>query len=105
MPRRAVLPPLSLIAPTPAQKLDLADRLHLLRSAGTVHRAAFVEDGRDDVVAGVDVGQELIEQVAIAEEVPDMMMRIDDRQVGLEIGSGAALASQAEVRPEDARQK
>ena len=33
---------------------------------------------------GVDVGQEVVEQITAARVIPEMMMRVDDRQVGLE---------------------
>jgi predicted TIM-barrel fold metal-dependent hydrolase len=39
-------------------ELGLADRSHLDRPVGAVHRAAFLEDGGDDVVAGVEVGEQ-----------------------------------------------
>jgi hypothetical protein len=35
-------------------------------------------------VAGIDVGQQLIEQIAAARMIPNVMMRIDDRQFGFE---------------------
>ena len=65
-------------------ELGLADRLQLLRPCGAVHRAGLHIDRRDDVVAAVGVGQQLVEQVAPAGPVPQMVVRIDDRQVGLE---------------------
>ena len=34
-------------------ELGLADRLHLLRAVGAVHRARLHEHGRDDVVAAL----------------------------------------------------
>lgn len=68
--RRPVLPAVAHRADAGAA-LDLADRLHLQKALGAVHRAAFVENRGDDVVAGVDVGKELVEQMAIAWEVPD----------------------------------
>ena len=65
-------------------ELDLADRLHLLRPVGALHRARLHEHGREDVVAAVGVGEQIVEQVAPALAIPQVMMRIDDRQVGLE---------------------
>ena len=62
----------------------LADRAHILRSGRTIARTALDKDRRDDVVAGIDVGQKLVEQIAAAGVVPQMMVRIDDRQIGFE---------------------
>src|SRR5262249_48045722 len=44
-----------------SHELDLADGLHLFGAAGAVHRAAFLEHRGDDVVAGVQVGEQLVE--------------------------------------------
>ena len=65
-------------------ELGLADRAQLFGAVGAIHRAGLHEDGRDDVVAAVGVGQQLVEQIAPAGSIPEMVMRIDDRQVGLE---------------------
>jgi hypothetical protein len=35
-------------------------------------------------VAGIDVGQELVKQIAAARVVPQVMVRVDDRQFGFE---------------------
>ena len=47
-------------------ELDLADRLHLLRAVGAMHRARLHEHGRDDVVARIGVGEQVVEQIAPA---------------------------------------
>ena len=66
-------------------ELDLAQRRHLARAVLAIHRAAFEEHGRDDVVAAADVGQQFGQQVAAAlRRVPEMVVRIDDRQVRLQ---------------------
>jgi hypothetical protein len=62
----------------------LADRPHFLGAAGAIARSALDEDGADDVVPRVDIGQELIEEIAPARMVPEVMVRIDDRQIGLD---------------------
>ncbi len=63
-------------------ELDLAQGRHLRRAALAVHRAAFEEDGRYDVVPTADIGQQFGEQVVAALwRVPEMVVRIDDRQV------------------------
>ena len=55
-----------------------------LRSAGAVHRAGLDIDGRDDVVAGGDVGGDILDQIALAAAIPEMMMRVDDRARGID---------------------
>ena len=64
--------------------LAFADRPHFLGTAGAIARTALDEHGRDDVVSRVDVGQEFVEQIAAARVVPEMMVRVDDRQIGFE---------------------
>ena len=65
-------------------ELGLAERAQLRRAVLAVHRMAFEKHGRDDVVAGVRVGQQLVEQIAVAAAQPQMMVRIDDRQLRLD---------------------
>src|SRR6516165_6658821 len=60
-------------------ELALADRTHLLGAAGAIARTALDEHGLDDVVAGVDIGQQLVEQIAATWMVPEMIVRVDDR--------------------------
>ena len=89
-----VLPywPEALCAALAVHELDLADRLHLVRSAGAEHRLAFEEHRRDDVVAAAEVGQQLGQEIEAARRrVPEMMVRIDDRQLGLERRLGRPL--------------
>ena len=65
-------------------ELGLADRAHLFGAGGANHRAGLHKHRRDDVVTAVGIGQQLVEQIAPAGAVPEMMVRIDDRQLGLE---------------------
>ena len=65
-------------------ELGLADRLHLLGPACAMHRARLHVDGRQDVVAGVGVGEEIVEQIAPVGPIPQMVVRVDDRQLRLE---------------------
>ncbi len=65
-------------------EVGLADRAHLGRAIRPVHRAAFLEHGRDNVMAGVEVGEQFVEQIGVVAALPQMMVRIDDRQVGIE---------------------
>jgi hypothetical protein len=72
-------------------ELGLADRAIFGQAAprrvgGAVHRAAFEKDGRDDVVAGVEVGEQLVEEIAVIAALPQMMVGIDDRQIRVEHG-------------------
>jgi hypothetical protein len=39
-------------------EFDLADRAHLDRPMGAIHRAALLEDGGDYVVAGIEIGEQ-----------------------------------------------
>src|ERR1700676_3823781 len=55
--------PIALLGNRP-DELALADRAHFLGAAGPIARTALDEHGRDDVVPGFDVGQELVEQIA-----------------------------------------
>ena len=65
-------------------EFGLAERLQLLRAVGAVHLAAFLKTGRGDVVAAADIGQQILEQIAVAGPVPHVMVRVDDRQIGLD---------------------
>ena len=65
-------------------ELDLADGPERLRPVRAVHRAAIDIDGGDDVVAGGDVGRHLLDHVAQAAAIPEMVMRIDDRARGID---------------------
>jgi hypothetical protein len=49
--------PLALIAAVSIDKLGFADRLHLSGAFGTIHRAAFDEDGFGDLVTAVHVSK------------------------------------------------
>ncbi len=62
----------------------LADRAQFLRPVRAMEGAALDEHGIGDVVAAVEVGQQIVQQVAPAAAVPQMMVRIDDRQVRLQ---------------------
>src|SRR5207248_1086029 len=66
-----------------ASKVRLCARSRF-RTAGAVARAALDEAGGDDVVHGIDVGQQLIEKVAAARVFPQMMVGVDDRPLRLE---------------------
>src|SRR6185312_9115742 len=61
----------------------LAERARLRRPLGAVHLAAFEKDRGADVVAARRVLYEVVQQIAVAGPVPQMMVRIDDRAVRL----------------------
>src|SRR5215472_4269144 len=90
MPRNR--PPAAAICPSSTastfgsrpNELAFADRAHFLGTARPIARTALDEHGLDDVVAGVDIGQQLVEQIAAAGMIPEMMVRVDDRQIWLE---------------------
>jgi hypothetical protein len=76
-----------------ADELGLADEAHRLRPAGSIERAALDEDGALDVVAAGQVAQQLWQQVAALRKVPEVMVRIADRELRLEdrFGHGVIL--------------
>src|SRR5262249_36160541 len=59
-------------------ELGFTDRPHLDRACGARHRPRLHEYGGDDVVAARGVRQQLVEQIAPAGPVPEMMVWIDD---------------------------
>ena len=61
-------------------ELGLAHRLEGVRPGGALHGAALDEDGGDDVVPLRQVGGEISDQVAPVGAVPQVVMRVDDRQ-------------------------
>ena len=66
-------------------ELDLADRPHLGRTGGAIHRQPFEIDGRRDVMAAADIGQQIRQQIASGlGPIDQMMVRVDDRQIGLD---------------------
>ena len=65
-------------------ELDLAYRGLRRRPAGPVHRGAFHEHRRADIVPAAGVLQQFVQQVAVEGVVPKVMVRIDDRQVRLQ---------------------
>ena len=81
--RFAVLPAVALRRDA-VDELGFADRTHRLGTVGTIHRHAFDEHGREHTMPRRGVAQNLVEHVAAARMVPQVMMRIDDRQFRLE---------------------
>jgi hypothetical protein len=65
-------------------ELGLADVPRLLGARGAHHGASLHEHRGDDVMPAAGVGQQLIEQVAPAGAVPQMVVRIDNGEAGLE---------------------
>ena len=62
-------------------ELGLANRFQRPRSVGTVHGAALHEHRRADVVTAADIDQQLIEQIAAARVVPEVVVGVADREV------------------------
>src|SRR5580658_2723444 len=75
-----------------ADELGLADELHRLRPARPIERAALDKDGALDLVPALQVRQQLRQQVAAVGEIPQVMVRIADREVRLEDGFGHQLS-------------
>src|SRR5438128_8159689 len=46
-------------------EFDFADRLHLRRAVGAVHRAAFDKDALRDVVTAAGISKQLVQQIAV----------------------------------------
>jgi len=67
-----------------ADKLGLPQGLEFLRSVSAVHLAGLPVARRADVMTAADIGEEVRKQIAIVRAVPQMMMGIDDRQLGLD---------------------
>jgi hypothetical protein len=75
-----------------SDELDFSQCGHLAWAVLAIHRAAFQEDSRDDVVPAADVGQEFRQQIATpVRRVPEMVVRVDDRQIGPQRCLGRAL--------------
>ena len=92
--------PLSLMAATPAQN-STSPTGRISRPGGAVHRMAFVEDGRDHLVPRPEIGQQVGQEIAIARHVPQVMVGVDDGEVGLEDRLGCGLGEPRLVGPED----
>ncbi len=60
-------------------EFNFADGAERLRSIAAVHRAAIDIDGRNNIVAGGDIGGHLLDHVALAAAIPQMMVGVDDR--------------------------
>src|SRR5215469_10199837 len=63
-----------------SDEFALADRPHFLGTPSAIARTALDEHGRDDVMPGVDVREQLVEQVSAPRVIPQVMMRVDDRE-------------------------
>jgi hypothetical protein len=66
------------------EKLRFPDRPQFGSRVLAVHCAALHGDGRANVVARCKVVQEIHHEVPVAGVIPQMMMRIDDRQLGID---------------------
>ena len=69
-------------------EFGFAERLFFLGPGGAIHRVAFLEHRRDHVVAAGEVGQQFRHQIDVPVARPQMMVRIDDRQIRVQDGFG-----------------
>jgi hypothetical protein len=73
----------------PLDKLDLPHRAQLHWPIRTVHGTRLNKHGRTHVMAAGDVGDQLVQEIplvgeALRAQVPEVMMRIADGQLGLQ---------------------
>ena len=67
-----------------SDELGFAHRSQLFRSAVAVHGVAFLKHRGDDVVTGADIGEKVVEQVPMIRAIPQVVVGIDNGQVGIE---------------------
>jgi hypothetical protein len=78
------------VDPTCAHSRDAIDELglaygpHFHGPGLTVHGAGLHEHGCEDIVSTADIEEQIIEQITPTWSIPQVMVRIDDRQIGLE---------------------
>jgi len=61
-------------------ELNLADRPHFLGAPIAIHRTRFHVYRGNNIVTAAGVQQQVIEQIAPSRALPQMMVRIDNRQ-------------------------
>ena len=72
-------------------KLGLTDRTHFGWSCSAIKGSAFDKHGRLNPVPRTGISQQFIKQIAMVGSVPEMVMRIDDRQIGFDDRLGRLL--------------
>ena len=70
-------------------KLDLTNRAQIRRSVGAVHCPGLDKHCGAHIVAGTDIGDELVQQIALigdalGTKIPEVMVRVADRQLRLQ---------------------
>ena len=65
-------------------ELGLPDGAHFLGALLAVHRARLHVHRRDDIVAAAGIEQQVLGQIPPSRALPQMVMRIDDRQFRFE---------------------
>jgi len=65
-------------------ELRLADEAHLFGPGGAVEGGAFDEDRALHVVPGLNIGEQFRQKISTVRKVPQVMMRIADRQFRFE---------------------
>ena len=63
-------------------EFGFTDRAEMFRPIGAMEGAGLDEDGAEDVVAGIGIGQKVLDQIAPAWTIPEMVMRVDDLALG-----------------------
>ena len=79
-PRVTVLPAGALRSDA-VDEFGLTHRSQRFGAVRPIHRETFDKDGRDYPMPGSGIAQDLVEQVAVVRMIPQVMMRIDDRQL------------------------
>jgi hypothetical protein len=79
-------------------ELGFAHRSQLFRPAAAVHGVAFLEHRGDDVMTGADIGEKVVEQVPMVRPIPQMVVGIDNGEVGIEDWLGRLLGQPRLIR-------
>ena len=67
----------------PIKKLRFTDWSQFRNRVMGIHRIAFHADGGANVVTCRNVGEHVLQKVPVSEVIPEMVMRVDDREFRL----------------------
>jgi hypothetical protein len=73
------------------EKCGFTDGLEFLRTGLSIPIATLDRNRRSDIVTTVEIVEQILQQIIFRMPLPQMMMRIADRQRGLERGLGGNL--------------